>query len=264
MKENSTNNLTDLSCLHFDVYQEDTISIVRLKGNIFDLGTDLSLKERFFSAIRRTNHYRDVKALLIVGDNDSLGEDQFAQFAESIMRDSDAEMMVNREDNAISQFARLVYSIEKLVIVGVSGSVVDRFLGAILAADVRIATARTVFSFPHNRYETPPPAALAHFLPHFVGTARAWKLIMSGKPITAMPALEMGLVDEIVQDDALNHECIQRAKDLVTIPSLALAMAKKSRTLELQGLDLRCAIEGHFRWMSRISQKTRPSQDLHS
>jgi len=264
MNSNAEMDFVNVSAPGFDIYRDDKVGIVHVKGNIIELATDLALKDRFFTAIIRAGLSPALRVLLFVGDRDALGEDEFARFVRTHESDPDAWTLMSREDNALSQFARLVYSTEQLVVAGFNGSVIGQYLGAILAADVRIATEGTIFSFPHIPYETPPPAVLAHFLPQYVGTARAWKLMMRGTHLTAPEALEMGLVDEVVPDQVLVRESISKARALTAISSRSIALAKKSRKIELQGLDLRCETESNLQRRSWPGRPSGISQDLHS
>jgi enoyl-CoA hydratase/carnithine racemase len=257
-------DFVDVSGPGFDIYRDHAVSVIHIKGPILALATDLTHKEQFFGAIVRASLSPSIRVLLFVSDRNALGEDEYAEFAQSVANDPDAWMLLSREDHALSQFARLVYSTEKLVVAGVHGSVIGPFLGAILAADFRIATEGTTFSFPHIPYETPPPAALAHFLPQYVGTGRAWQMMMNGKLIMGQAAFEMGLVDEIVPDELLLSECIEKAKALTIISPRSVALAKKSRKIELQGLDQRCETESLLRRITWPPHQIEPSRGLHS
>ncbi len=264
MNSPAKTDFVDVSGPGFDIYRDDTVGIVHVKGSIIELATDLALKERFFGAIIRVSLNPALRAILFVGDRDALGEDEYERFVRSHESDPEAWTLMSREDNGLSQFARLVYGLEKLVVAGVHGSVIGQFLGAILAADFRIATEGTIFSFPHIPYETPPPAALAHFLPQYVGTAKAWKLMMRGKLLAGREALELGLVDEIVPDEVLVRESILRARSLATMSPRSIALTKKSRKIELQGLDLRCETESNLRRVTWPPHLSGPSPESHS
>jgi|GEM_PF-2374321 len=236
----------------FTFYRDETVGIVHITGDIFDVATNLLLKEQFFGMIRRAGVIPEIRVLLLVAEPDALGEARYSKFRTAIAGNVEAANLLYREENALSQFARLVYSTKRIVVAGFGGSVIGQFLGAILAAEHRIAAASTVFSFPHVRNETPPPAVLAHLLPHYVGTARAWELMMAGESISATTASELGLINEVVPDEDLLSECIRKAKELAEISPHAMAMFKRSKAIELRGLDERCKLEGELQTLSQI------------
>lgn len=231
---------------HFEFYKDEGIGIIHVKGYIYEIATDLDLKHKFFEIFRVAEASTGIAALVIVSGRSVMGEGGYAQYRESIAGTNKMEVLGYREENALAQFARLIYSLRKFVVAGFGGSVIGQFLGVILSADYRIAAESTVLSFPHVKYETPPPAALAHFLPHFVGTTESWRLISEGKPITAKAALELGLTDEVVTDDRLVEECIRKAKQLAETPSRVVEMLKASKRIDLHGLDERCRIESEL------------------
>jgi enoyl-CoA hydratase/carnithine racemase len=89
-------------------------------------------------------------------------------------------------------------------------------------------------------------------------------MMMKGKLIMGQAAFEMGLVDEIVPDELLLSECIEKAKALTVISPRSVALAKKSRRMELQGLDQRSETESLLRRITWPPHPSGTSQDLHS
>ena len=241
---------------YFRSHREDAVEFLLITGNLFDMATDLALKETFFAAIRRAGTDPTVRVLLLVAGRDALGEARYGQFATALAQQGEAEILVHREENALCQFARLACGLEKLVVAGFGGSVIGQFLGAALATDYRIAAESTVFSFPHVRYETPPPAALAHFLPQYTGTAKAWQVMLGGKPISAAAASKLGLVDEIVPDDQLMEACVRKAKELAEVSPRVVTMWKRSKAVDLHGLDARSQVEAELHALYGTLKKT--------
>ena len=111
--------------------------------------------------------------------------------------------------------------------------------GAELAAfgDLVIATPRARFAQPEISIGIFPPLA-ATILPYLVGPKIALELVLTGEPVTAERALELGMVNRLVPEPQLE----QAVKDLVTRISghsgPVLAMAKKA-ILGGMGLSLR-------------------------
>ena len=111
--------------------------------------------------------------------------------------------------------------------------------GAELAAfgDLVIATPRARFAQPEISIGIFPPLA-STILPYLVGPKIALELVLTGEPVTAERALELGMVNRLVPEPQLE----QAVKDLVTRISghsgPVLAMAKKA-ILGGMGLSLR-------------------------
>ncbi len=219
-----------------EAYIDETVGVINLRDRVFEIATDLSLKEAFFKKIRLADLLPSIEVLLILSAESAMGEEKHAQFMKRIVESFNGEMNLFREENALSQFIQLICGFEKIIVSGVRGSVVGAFLGAILATDHRMITDNTVFSFPHIRYQMPPQGALAFFLPKYVGIMKAKKILLSGDSLSATQALELGLVDEIVTDESFEQGCIKAAKKISRVPSSVVGMTKSLMQCELKGL----------------------------
>ncbi len=133
-------------------------------------------------------------------------------------------------------FAAMV-DVAKPVICVVNGPAIGG--GAELAAfgDLVIATPRARFAQPEITIGMFPPLA-STILPYLVGPKTALELVLTGEPVTAERALELGLVNRLVPEAQLEAT----VKDLVTRMTghsgPVLAMAKKA-ILGCMGLSLR-------------------------
>ncbi len=110
-------------------------------------------------------------------------------------------------------FAEVGYSllkhIEALpvpVIAAVKGETTGAGLGLALAADMRIASADAVFSFPEARLGLPPLFGSSQRLYKTVGVGRAKELLFTGRTVNAEEALRIGLVNMVVPADAVDKE----------------------------------------------------------
>lgn len=92
------------------------------------------------------------------------------------------------------------------VIVAVKGETTGAGLGLALAADLRIAAADTVFSFPEAQFGVPPIFGSSQRLAKTVGIGRAKELLFTGRTVDAEEALRIGLVNMVVPTETLNEE----------------------------------------------------------
>lgn len=128
-----------------------------------------------------------------------------------------------------------------------------------LAADVRIAgeSARMNDAFV-NLGVSGCELGLSYFLPRQVGLSVAAELMYTGRFLDAYRAREVGLVSEVVPDDALEAAGTQLARDMLRVAPLALRKTKETlgRALGIAHLDevleveqatqLECIQEGGF------------------
>ena len=87
-----------------------------------------------------------------------------------------------------------------------------------------------------------PGAGGTQRLTRAIGKARAMEMILTGRMYTAREMFEAGLVSRVVDDEVFLEEAQAIAKEIATMPPLALAMVKESimksfdTTIEM-GLD---------------------------
>jgi enoyl-CoA hydratase len=102
----------------------------------------------------------------------------------------------------------LLKTIESLpvpVIAAVKGQTTGAGLGLALAADIRIAAADTVFSFPEAQFGVPPIFGSSQRLYKTIGMGRAKELLFTGRTVDAEEALRIGLINRIVPADLLDE-----------------------------------------------------------
>ncbi len=220
-----------------ETYIDKSVGVIKLKDKVFDIATEISLKEVFFSRIKLASLSPEIRVLLILSCRSVMGDVKHDQFVKSLSGSLDGEMKQYREENALSQFIKLMCGFDKLIVTGVCGSVIGSFLGAILSTDYRIVSEGTVFSFPHIKYETVPQGGLAYFLPRYLGMAKAKKILLSGEPLTASKACELGLVDEVVADGVFEEKCLEIAEKMTKVPPGVVSMTKRLMGIDVKGLE---------------------------
>jgi 2-(1,2-epoxy-1,2-dihydrophenyl)acetyl-CoA isomerase len=85
----------------------------------------------------------------------------------------------------------------------------------------------------------------AWFLTRLVGTGRARELMLFAERLDAPRALELGLVNDVLPDDALLPEVLERARRLAAGPRVALGLMKRNLglalTADLEDMDVEVA-----------------------
>ncbi len=90
----------------------------------------------------------------------------------------------------------------KPVVALMHGTALGGGLEIALAATARLALAGTRLGLPEVTLGLVPGAGGTQRLPRIVGPGAALRMLLSGRPVTARRALEIGLIDGIVGDDA--------------------------------------------------------------
>jgi enoyl-CoA hydratase/carnithine racemase len=97
-----------------------------------------------------------------------------------------------------------------------------------LACDVRIASSTARFGQPEIKLGIIPGWGGTQRLPRLIGKSRAAELLLTGDPIEARRALEIGLVSEVTEPDALLDAARRWAGIFAERAPLALAATKRA------------------------------------
>jgi enoyl-CoA hydratase/carnithine racemase len=103
-----------------------------------------------------------------------------------------------------------------------------------LACDFRVASTGARFAQPEILLGIIPGGGGTQRLARLVGPSRAKDLVFTGRMLDAAEALEMGLVDQVVEGDA-EPAAIERAASFAAGPRHALAIAKRAIDEGLEG-----------------------------
>ncbi|WP_216318288.1 3-hydroxyacyl-CoA dehydrogenase NAD-binding domain-containing protein [Deinococcus aestuarii] len=94
-------------------------------------------------------------------------------------------------------------SFEKPTVAAIHGTALGGGLEVALACNYRVAVKEAQMGLPEVKLGVLPGAGGTQRLPRVVGVQKALEMMLSGNPIKATEAKELGLVDEIVEGDLL-------------------------------------------------------------
>src|SRR5579883_3012906 len=120
----------------------------------------------------------------------------------------------------------LLYAMPKVTIAAVNGPCAGAGLSLACATDVRVAAESAVFTSAFLRAGQTGDFGLSWLLPRLVGAARAREVMLLSGRFDARRALEIGLVSEVVPDDALAARVAELAATVAGFPPLAVAGMK--------------------------------------
>lgn len=135
--------------------------------------------------------------------------------------------------------------LSKPVIAAVAGHAVAGGLELALWCDLRVAEEGAVFGVFCRRWGVPLIDGGTVRLPRLVGQSRAMDLVLTGRPVSAQEALEMGLVNRLVPDGESRRAAEELALELARFPQTCLREDRLS-LLEQRGLDEPAAMAGEL------------------
>ncbi|MEV1248286.1 crotonase/enoyl-CoA hydratase family protein [Nonomuraea sp. NPDC049750] len=136
--------------------------------------------------------------------------------------------------------------LSKPVIAAVAGHAVAGGLELALWCDLRVAEEDAVFGVFCRRFGVPLIDGGTVRLPRLIGTSRAMDLILTGRPVGAREAYEMGLANRVVPTGTARRQAEELAREIAGFPQTCLRGDRLS-ALEQDGLPEREAMRNELR-----------------
>lgn len=125
---------------------------------------------------------------------------------------------------AVVRLARM----DKPLVTAVNGAAAGAGLGLAVLGDIALAARSAKFTAAYGALGLTPDAGATWLLPRLIGLRQAQRLMLLNERIDAVEAERIGLIAEVIEDDALGGEALDRASRLAKGPRRAFA---RTRTL---------------------------------
>lgn len=147
-----------------------------------------------------------------------------------------ADIAVMRDLSAVNQaemrrwidVQRVVELAPKPVVAAMNGHALGGGAELSLACDVRLLSSAATFGFPEIALGLFPGAGGSQRLPRLVGPHLAKRLMIEGERLSPGRALELGLVDEVVEAAEFRAVVMERAHRLAAKPTAAIGLLKRA------------------------------------
>ena len=127
----------------------------------------------------------------------------------------------------VMRLLRTLATFEKPLLAAVHGSTVGIGVTMLLHCDLVVAAPSAQLSMPFVALGLVPEAGSSLLLPRLTGQQRAAELLYLGAPIDAKRALELGLVNRLVEEAALAPQARALARTVAAQPEQALRATKR-------------------------------------
>jgi enoyl-CoA hydratase/carnithine racemase len=129
--------------------------------------------------------------------------------------------------HSVQAMTRAIYDLEVPLIGAVNGHAMGVGCDLAVMCDIRIASESAVFSENFLQMGLVPADGGAWFLPRAIGPSRAFEMAYTCDRVSAAKALEIGLVSQVVADDALLVEARALAARIANKPPQTLRLVKR-------------------------------------
>lgn len=130
-----------------------------------------------------------------------------------------------------------IWRLDKPVITAVNGYALAAGCNLALIGDITIAASNASLGEPEIRHGALSPLLLLPWLTHFKAFS---EMYLTGDPVGAGRALELGLINRVVGPGELAEVAQRTARRIANAPAYALAMAKRAirLSLDVQGFSV--------------------------
>ncbi len=178
---------------------------------------------------RKVNADMGIKVLIITGADPAFssgGNVKDMAAKQGMFHGTPAQIMENYRRN-IQRIPLTIHGVEVPTIAAVNGPAIGAGCDLTLMCDLRIASQKAKFGETFLNVGLIPGDGGAYFLPRIVGMAKACELTFTGDIIDAETAMEIGLVNEVVDHEQLLPKAKELALKIASKPPRALRMAKR-------------------------------------
>ncbi|WP_375476929.1 enoyl-CoA hydratase-related protein [uncultured Jatrophihabitans sp.] len=187
----------------------------------------VALKEALLAAVHDVSADPAVRAVVLAGTGRGFCVGQDLREHLATLEGSDPTPLSTVTEHLNPLVLKLAH-MPKPVIAAVNGMAAGAGAGLSFACDFRIAAKSAGFLIAFANVGLTLDSGVSWTLPRLVGGARATALSLLAEPITADAALEMGLVNAVVEPDRVLPAAQELATRLAAGPTTAYAAIKQS------------------------------------
>lgn len=143
------------------------------------------------------------------------------------------------------------------IIAAVNGVAAGAGMAIALGADIRIGTPNTRFLIAAVKIALAAgESGISYWLPRWIGAARAFEIMLTGRPIESAEALELGLMTKCVDQDALQDAATAQAEAIMENAPFAVAQTKRimRRNLDAASLDTALDVENPTQIVTNVTE----------
>lgn len=120
------------------------------------------------------------------------------------------------------------FALHKPVIAAVNGACLAAGFELLLGTDIRIAAAHCIFGLPEVQRALIPFAGSLARLPRQIAQAHAMEILLTGRPVDAQRALQMGLVNHVLPASEVLPRAMEIAQQIAGNGPLAVQQVKQT------------------------------------
>lgn len=210
----------------------DKLAVIELNHpEVLNAISQLMLEELKSAVWRVADPKNGIRCLLLTGtgrgfcSGANLSDDEQIQETES---DNGRPHVPFSLDHTYNPLFMMLRELKMPIVSAVQGPAAGIGMSLALMADIVIAGESAYFLQAFRNIGLIPDGGITWLLPRLIGLARAMELSLMAERLPAAKALEWGLINRVVADEALIPEATQTAESLASGPTLALGLIRQA------------------------------------
>lgn len=172
-----------------------------------------------------------VKVIVITGAGRGFCSGQDLQARMESKADNDGKASTSLGESLKRRYNPIILKIrtmEKPIIASVNGVAAGAGASLAFACDFRIVSVNASFVQSFSKVGLVPDSGSTFLLPRLIGVTKAFELMLMAEKLGAQEALNLSLVNLVVEAEKLTEQTIDWAKKLAAGPTLAFALTKRA------------------------------------
>jgi enoyl-CoA hydratase/carnithine racemase len=200
---------------------EDGVALVRINRPEARNALNMATRKTLAAVFERFHDEPSVRAIVLTGN-----EQAFAAGADlkELLDAGAVDMLRRRAERYWNTIART----PQPVIAAINGYALGGGLELAMCCDIIIAGKSAQLGQPEVRVGIMPGAGGTQRLTRAIGKFHAMRLCLTGRPIAATEAHQIGLVSQVVPDAEVVDAALGMARDLARLPPLAVMQIKEA------------------------------------
>lgn len=188
---------------------------------------DQKMTDELSDVLKQAERDGNVRCLVITGAGRAFSSGQDLADLKDQYRPGVVPRLGGRLRKGYNPIITRMRAMEKPIIAAVNGVAAGAGASLAFACDLRIASETAAFVEAFVNVGLVPDSGSTFFLPRLVGTAKAFEMCFTGDKVGAAQALDMGLVNYVVDPDALQMEAHALGARLAKLPTKAIGLTKR-------------------------------------
>lgn len=224
----------------------DGVGVIRLNAPETANAMDLEIGEALLAALTTAESDPAIKVVVLTGNGRTFSAGaNFKAIKRELAKNSGqtADMIFYRFVGAFHKAVAMMIGMQKPTMAAVNGTAAGGGLALALACDLVVASDQARFDPVYVRLGLVPMGGLTGLLPMLLGPKHAMEFLLMAKPVSAMRAEKMGLVNVVVAHEDLLDRTLYSARKIMNHPGNGVGQTKRLLWGSPQDLEKRLTEE---------------------